>query len=197
MSFRVPIIHAHIASFSVFIVYSSVSQDMIGHYTEAGQGIVLNAVANRHRKPSQQVSPYEADVVTDRCVDLTAPCCLWIVRCCLHCNGVTEVSRGLSGMCTVKCGNWQPCCHGIFGGGGHLHCNYAQRSWSVWLQRGTNEHGGGLSGLSPHTPAKMTFGKLPLCAYIEAYTSSENMNIYIHTYIKMHIYIYIYIYVFF
>lgn len=62
--------------------------------------IVRNAAASGDRKTSHQacnhqVSPYGADVVTDRCADLAAPRCLWALCCCLHHNGVSEMSRGL------------------------------------------------------------------------------------------------------
>lgn len=50
-------------------------------------------------------------------------------------------------LCAVSCGSWPPCCCDMFGkGGGHLHCNYVQRSQppeSLILLRVTNEGGGG------------------------------------------------------
>lgn len=134
-----------LAAYLLFTAWCSplVSQDVISHQKLVRLLCATHWQTGRktsHQACSHQVSPYGADVVTDRCADLAAPCCLWLVRCCLHRNGVLGMSGGLGSMCAVSCGSWQP-----WGWGGGGHCNDVQRLCSawLWLQRVTNEPGGG------------------------------------------------------
>lgn len=102
-----------LAAYLLFTAWCSplVSQDVISHQKLVRLLCATHWQTGRktsHQACSHQVSPYGADVVTDRCADLAAPCCLWLVRCCLHRNGVLGMSGGLGSMCAVSCGSWQP-----------------------------------------------------------------------------------------
>lgn len=78
------LVNAHISPCDVFIIYSWVLPVGVRGCDKSPKAVLLivrNAAASGDRKTSHQacnhqVSPYGADVVTDRCADLAAPRCL-------------------------------------------------------------------------------------------------------------------------
>lgn len=106
--------------------YLSVSQDVVSH-----QKLVRLLCATQRQTGPEKLA---IKCTTIRFLlmglmwSLTDAWTWWHLAVCELCAAVSEVSRGLSSMYTVSCGGWQRCCHDMFGGGGHLHCNYVQSS---------------------------------------------------------------------